>query len=157
MGEFIQIVRIKLADGNGHGNDLGTQSVYNILNKASDESAVHPYLQYLEESAIDLVCLMTDLDMPRCDTIRDAWNIGKGAHCDCWKGAYMELYCSNPEVEDGWFSACPGDDLSHTIPEGCSPIINGSQTQSSSVQDTVLSNTHLLASSIGFTAIHMLM
>jgi len=108
---------IKIYDGDS--NDLSSASVHAQLNQASDGAPTHTYLQYLEEAAIDLVCLMTDLDMSitgeggrrrlssdRCNTIRETWGISVGTHCDCWKDAYVGLYGSDPLVEENQFQDC---------------------------------------------------
>jgi len=104
---------IKLVDG--EANDLSSTNVHAQLNQATDGGPVHTPLQYLEEAAIDLVCLMTDLDMSgsrrllsddRCAAIREVWGIQSGTRCDCWTDAYVAMFGSEPEVEQGFFSDC---------------------------------------------------
>merc|ERR550514_727715 len=51
------------------GTAYSIESVYAAL-KSTTTDIHHFVLQFLEEGAIDLVCLMTPLSMDRCDTIR---------------------------------------------------------------------------------------
>jgi len=49
-------------------------------------------LQFLEEGAIDMVCLVTSLDHERCDVIRAKNNLKKGEYSNCYKPAYEAIY-----------------------------------------------------------------
>jgi len=56
-------------------------------------------LQFLEEAAIDLVCLATELDMPsRCDPIREKWGMVIGDRNNCWWAAYRSIYTKGPTL-----------------------------------------------------------
>merc|ERR1711981_1491698 len=51
---------------------------------------IRPVMQFLEEGAIDLVCLMTGLSMDRCDAIRKLNNVTGTS--DCWKSSCTRMY-----------------------------------------------------------------
>lgn len=75
-----------------------TTDIYAILQNPSGQtgpSVHHSILQYLEEGAIDLVCVMTQLSMTRCDTMRTTLNIPAGGTSTCWEAAYSALYSSS--------------------------------------------------------------
>eukprot|EP01083_Nonionella_stella_P003745 10762_1 len=83
-----------------------TESIYEVISDPSSygqgggptpSGDIHNFvLQYLEEGTIDLVCLMTNLNMSRCDTIRE--RIG-GQYCDCWMEAYEAMYGEAPQTD----------------------------------------------------------
>jgi hypothetical protein len=71
-------------------------------------------LQYLEEGAVDLVCLSTDLSMPNddgddhCEVIRATAEAITGVdRCNCWFDAYEAIYGACPVV-DMTFTTCGG-------------------------------------------------
>ena len=77
----------------------------------------HNILQFLEEGAIDLVCIATDLEMARCDTMRDKWEVEDGTKCDCWVEAYQDLFGSDT-IADADLATC-------TDPDGEEPATAG--------------------------------
>lgn len=105
---------VKVAVEHGsHGTAYGTDGVYEWIKDTQNMDIHHYMLQYLEEGAIDLVCLMTDLSMDRCDTIRAAHGIAAGTHCNCWFQAWRDLYGSDPTlfpVDENDFTDCSGVD-----------------------------------------------
>ena len=93
------------------GSPYSTDQVYAYL-KNPDYSDIHHYiLQYLEEGAMDLVCLSTNLVMDHCDTIRGVLGAvsdtegGQEDRCNCWFDAYKAIYDACPAF-DMPFSAC---------------------------------------------------
>merc|ERR1739848_755628 len=58
--------------------------------KANKDNWINNVLQFLEEGVIDLVCLMTDLCMDRCDVIRETNSANM--YSSCWEAAYLEMY-----------------------------------------------------------------
>jgi len=90
------------------GTPWSTDQVYEYLKDPNGKDIHHYILQYLEEGAIDLVCLSTDLEMEHCDGIRQVANATEGDdHCNCWFDAYKALYDECPKF-DMIFTACPG-------------------------------------------------
>merc|ERR1719186_1267905 len=102
-------VDCKVKDENEDGDNgeaYSVDNIYEIVNNVGGNDMVHHYvLQFLEEGAIDLVCLATDLEMERCDTIRSKWELEDGAKCDCWMDAYRALYEADPDVDTA-FTEC---------------------------------------------------
>jgi hypothetical protein len=85
--------KVKDADEAGdHGTAFSVDNVYEIMKTAAGVDNHHHVLQFLEEGAIDLVCITTDLEMDRCDTMRAKWAVEAGTKCDCWQAAYKELF-----------------------------------------------------------------
>lgn len=84
--------------------EYGLDDVHTVLKNAYTQNVVaaefvhHTILQFLEEAAIDLVCLMTEkFDSTRCTKIRtDIWGIefakGSGVAFNCWQAGYKGLY-----------------------------------------------------------------
>ena len=103
-----------------HGTAYSTKHVYEILRdpagndhfngQASNGDVHNQVLQWIEEASIDMACLVTDIDMDRCDTIRNSVGIQSGEYSDCWLDAYEGIYGAKPstdtalvEVEDFGF------------------------------------------------------
>merc|ERR550519_2814318 len=84
----------------------GTDDVWNYMKNPGGQNIHHFVLQYLEEGAIDLVCLATDLEMSRCDTMRELFSIESGTRCNCWFDAYEQIYGSQPSVDANLFTTC---------------------------------------------------
>jgi len=92
--------KVKAEDEEGdHGTAYSVDSVYDIMMDPQGEDVHHYILQFLEEGAIDLVCLATDLEFDHCDTIRAKWGVERGQKCDCWVGAYQELFGVGPKLD----------------------------------------------------------
>jgi len=72
------------------GTAYSMDNIYEILKDPSHRDQHNAILQYLEEGVIDLVCLMTDLVMDRCDIIRPA--NGVDGTSTCWEAAYDAMY-----------------------------------------------------------------
>jgi len=87
----------------------GTDDVWNYMKNPNGQDIHHYVLQYLEEGAIDLVCLATDFEMSRCDTMRELFSIESGTRCDCWFDAYEGMYGSAPVI-DQLFTTCTAAD-----------------------------------------------
>ena len=88
------------------GQPLSTRQVYEKLKNPHHNDIHHFILQYLEEGAIELVCLSTNLEMDHCDAIRKTAGADKGDRCDCWFDAYAALYDA-PPVVNTTFKTCP--------------------------------------------------
>ena len=95
------------------GSPYSTAQVYEFMMDPQHTDIHHYILQYLEEGAVDIVCLSTDLDDSHCDAIREAameadvaWVLGVD-RCDCWFDAYEAIYGVCPVV-DMEFYTCPG-------------------------------------------------
>lgn len=85
--------KVKDVDEEGdHGTAYSVDNVYEIMKTAAGVDIHHWLLQFLEEGAIDLVCMATDLGMDRCYTMRDKWGVDNGTKCDCWLEAYKDLF-----------------------------------------------------------------
>jgi len=116
-------------------NIWSTDSVYKVVTMSSDNPAAgtarggyhHGILQFLEEGAIDLVCLMCPSfsmggDHERCDDARS--NLGIDTSCptrsSCWEAAYGEMYGYIPVIEETTTlekeSGCTEQD--HTVTAG---------------------------------------
>lgn len=83
-------------------------SVYKFLKDVNANGGANTknyFLQFLEESALDLDCLVTDISQERCDTMRKLFDINTGTYCDCWMDAYKQLYGTAPTV-DSTFKKC---------------------------------------------------
>ena len=113
--------KVKDADETGsHGTAFSVDNVYaKLINPNGKKSANccapsfeddlysagvdihHNVLQFLEEGAIDLVCIATDLVMDRCTTMRAKWGLAddSGTKCNCWMDAYKEMYGVTPTVD----------------------------------------------------------
>lgn len=63
-------------------------------------------LQFLEEGAIDLVCLTTDLVMERCDYIRGIMD-AEGKKCNCWFAGYEAVMGVAPNVDEMFVDCVP--------------------------------------------------
>lgn len=90
------------------GTPYSTGEVYAFLKDPQYKDIHHYILQYLEEGAMDLVCLSTpDLVMDHCDTIRATAgaDAAVGDRCNCWFDAYAALYGACPVV-DVAFTTC---------------------------------------------------
>ena len=72
----------------------GVTGVYTLLGSPSGSATPnHGILQFLEEGAVDLVCVMApSLVMDRCDVIRGTLGLASGAGSTCWEAAYTALY-----------------------------------------------------------------
>ena len=78
-----------------------TDEVYAWTVNNSEAVDVHNYvLQYLEEGAIELVCLVTDLDMDHCDEIRAHHSLQRGHVSDCWTHAYRNMFGAESSYYD---------------------------------------------------------
>lgn len=99
---------IKTEDAQGdHGIALSTANVYQKLKDPAGKDIHHNILQYLEEGAIDLVCLVTSLDMPvRCNPIREKWAASIDTSCNCFFDAYEAMYGVQPNLGDNKFTNC---------------------------------------------------
>jgi len=139
MTKVFKDCKIKEEDTvDGMINIYSTDSVYKVVTMADDNPASgtvrlayhHGILQYLEEGAIDLVCLMCPSftmggDHDRCPDIRTTMGIDTDCptRSSCWEEGYKELYGDIPVIEDGTTtlqkkSGCTEGD--HTvIREGC--------------------------------------
>ena len=74
------------ADRKG-GMPFSTSQVYDHMKDPNYKDIHHYILQYLEEGAIELVCLSTDLDMEHCDTMRETAGSIKGERYDDFRPA----------------------------------------------------------------------
>jgi hypothetical protein len=85
-----------------NGQDMTVYSVanvYTLLQAAGGQDTHHPILQFLEEGAIELVCLaVPSLVMDHCEEVRTANGVTTEPST-CWHQAYAELYGSDPRVE----------------------------------------------------------
>ena len=64
----------------------------NIKHPISGQDIHNSVLRFLEEGAIDLVCIATDLDFNRCSAMREKWGVEEGTKCNCWLEAYKAMY-----------------------------------------------------------------
>jgi len=90
------------------GTPWSTDQLYEYLKdpQTAGKNPHHYFLQYLEEGAMDLVCLSTDLEMEHCDVIRETAGAEKGVdRCNCWFDAYEAIYGECP-VFDMPFTTC---------------------------------------------------
>eukprot|EP00657_Telonema_sp_P-1_P010803 TRINITY_DN5396_c0_g1_i1.p1 TRINITY_DN5396_c0_g1~~TRINITY_DN5396_c0_g1_i1.p1 ORF type:complete len:213 (+),score=59.64 TRINITY_DN5396_c0_g1_i1:67-705(+) len=55
-------------------------------------------LQWIEEAALDLVCLATDVSDTICDNIRAKWQLSTGQHSDCWLAGWEAVMGHAPPV-----------------------------------------------------------
>lgn len=94
--------KIKVEDEEGDHLALSRDNVYEKFVDPAGVDVHHNILQFLEEGAIDLVCLMApSLVMDRCDVVRAKqfpndetaaeW-CGETGTCTCWKDAYTAIY-----------------------------------------------------------------
>ena len=90
------------------GEGFSTSQVYDKIKNPNNKDTHNILLQYLEESAIELVCLSSSLKMDHCDAIRETAGAGEGDRCNCWFDAYEALYDACPVIIDTTFKACPG-------------------------------------------------
>ena len=73
--------------------------VYALLKKAGGVDTHHSILQFLEESAIELVCLaVPELEMDHCEEVRQA-NAVTTEPSTCWHQAYEGMYGSLPQTK----------------------------------------------------------
>merc|ERR1719392_380838 len=73
--------------------------VYALLKKAGGVDTHHPILQFLEEGAIELVCLaVPEMKMDHCDKVRKA-NAVTTEPSTCWHQAYKGMYGSLPRTK----------------------------------------------------------
>jgi len=72
------------------GTAYSVDNVYELLKDPDGQDIHHSVLQFLEEGAIDLVCLMTSLSMDRCDQIRATNNVVSTSAC--WEESYAAMY-----------------------------------------------------------------
>jgi hypothetical protein len=72
------------------GTAYSVDKVYELLKDPDGQDIHHSVLQFLEEGAIDLVCLMTSLSMDRCDQIRATNNVVSTSAC--WEESYVSMY-----------------------------------------------------------------
>lgn len=84
----------QVTHGSGTVTAYGTADVYALMANPNNQDIHNGVLQYLEEGAIDLVCVMTQLSMDRCTTMRTTLNIPTGGTSTCWQAAYDALYNS---------------------------------------------------------------
>ena len=80
------------------GAQLSTSQVYEVMKNPNYKDIHHNILQYLEEGAIDLVCLATDLEMTHCDATREVSGY-VADRCNCWFDAYEAIYGVCPDVD----------------------------------------------------------
>eukprot|EP01001_Neometanema_parovale_P004445 NODE_1627_length_1657_cov_180.219035_g1548_i0.p1 GENE.NODE_1627_length_1657_cov_180.219035_g1548_i0~~NODE_1627_length_1657_cov_180.219035_g1548_i0.p1 ORF type:complete len:478 (-),score=141.81 NODE_1627_length_1657_cov_180.219035_g1548_i0:222-1601(-) len=133
---------IKIADETNSAGHVGlsTDNVYASVKNPNNMDNHHYILQYLEEGAVDLVCLMTDLNMDRCDTIRAAQTpaLESGTVSMCWLDAYVGMYGGTvddiPYATDLGTTTVPGATGS-TSASGSAPV-SGSAPASGSAQPT---------------------
>lgn len=81
---------VKAADSEDteHGGTIyGVDGIYNHLKTTTDNH--HEIMRFLEEAAIDVVCLATSLDGSFCRTQGES-------KPDCWKDAYKGMYGTDP-------------------------------------------------------------
>lgn len=96
------------------GTPWSTVQLYEYLKdpQSAGMNPHHYFLQYLEEGAMDLVCLSTNLEMEHCDVIREAAQAVLDVdRCNCWFDAYKAIYGECPVV-DMEFTECPGTTVS---------------------------------------------
>jgi len=117
-------------EGERSGKPWSTDQLYEFVMDPAGADIHHYVLQYLEEGAIDLVCLSTDLEMTHCDSIRETAGATVGVdRCNCWFDAYKALYGVCPTI-DMTFTACSGTtvsvDCSDDVPvEPVEPVDDG--------------------------------
>merc|ERR1712093_887779 len=70
-----------------HGTIYSVDSIYKVLKDPKGEDTHHSIMRFLEEGAIDMVCLMTSLSGPFCRTT---------GRSDCWKTAYKSMFGEVP-------------------------------------------------------------
>lgn len=103
----------------GSGTPFSTTQVFGYFTDPGYTDIHHFILQYLEEGAMDLVCLSTDLDMEHCDIMREIAVATKGVdRCNCWFDAYEALYGACPVV-DMTFTTCAGT----VAPTVCTDVV----------------------------------
>merc|ERR1712228_401947 len=81
------------------GTAYSVDNVYELLKNPDGQDIHHSILQFLEEGAIDLVCLMTSLSMDRCDQIRSTNNISSTS--TCWETSYVDMYGNYTVADTG--------------------------------------------------------
>merc|ERR1712232_516999 len=75
------------------GEEMSIDTVYErMTNFNGDSHKHHDILRFLEEGAIDMVCLVTDIDFERCDEVRGKNNLESGQYSNCWINAYKAIY-----------------------------------------------------------------
>jgi len=103
---------MRLLASRSGGTPFSTDQVYGFITQPGYTDIHHYILQYLEEGAMDLVCLSTDLVMEHCDAIREAagaiidQTLGTD-RCNCWFDAYAAIYGACPVV-DMEYTTCSG-------------------------------------------------
>lgn len=89
------------------GTPFSSDQVFGYITDPEYTDIHHYILQFLEEGAMDLVCLSTDLEMEHCDVIRETAGAEGGVdRCNCWFDAYAAIYGACPVV-DMTFTTCP--------------------------------------------------
>ena len=99
----------------------GTDDIYALLKNPNNVDIHHSVLQYLEEGAIDLVCVMTSLSMDRCTTMRTTLNIADGQTSTCWQSAYDAIYSSSASSTTT-VAAPPGTSTTTTTAPAAQPV-----------------------------------
>jgi hypothetical protein len=103
---------IKDADSLNGGPPLvawSTSNIYAILRdpKNNDVNTGEPMgtgnissyvLQWVEEAAQDLICLVTDINDHACHEIRTKWQLSSGQYSNCWVAGYTGIYGSAPAL-----------------------------------------------------------
>lgn len=109
--------KIKTVDEAGdNGTAYSTDNLLAYIKDPSNTDIHHYVLQWVEEASIDLVCLVTDLDMTRCTTIRTALGISTGTYCNCWFDAYKDLWgVTSVPVDTSLFTSCHGSLMKFVI------------------------------------------
>lgn len=119
----------------------GVQGVYDKIKNPNGVDIHHNVLQYLEEGAIDLVCLSSDLTMTqgedRCAEIRSHVNLASDKWANCWHAAYKGLYGVDPAID----AADAATFTSITLPTPTHPDGSGACPASSNTATTTTSNT----------------
>lgn len=105
--ENVQFVNDKGEEKTAYGVD----GVYEKLLQAGGVDTHHYILQFLEEGAIDLVCLMTSLSMDRCDEIRATNGLIDSLTSDCMEAAYTDLFAEHADADSSDTSDPLLDDL----------------------------------------------
>ena len=78
-----------------------TSDIYQWTVDNSGSLDIHNYaLQYLEEGAVELVCIMTNLEMDHCDDIRAEHGMQTGDVSNCWHNAYLQMFGVEAEYYD---------------------------------------------------------
>jgi len=95
-------------------NVYSVAGVYALLKKAGGVDTHHPILQFLEEGAIELVCLaVPEMKMDHCDKVRKA-NAVTTEPSTCWHQAYKGMYGSLPRTKGTGSTADPASTTAGT-------------------------------------------